>query len=187
MILPIVKWPSAQLKQVSLWVGGSGFPVVRVESPMPHLVPGDPSLGRHLEPQLLDLIEDMRETMVAAGGVGLSAIQVGVPLRIVVTVFKGIETMVNPVILNRGEPRSLVSEGCLSLPGVTEMVHRHDEVKIQYRHPGIKSYLPGPFTLRGLAAQCVQHEVEHLDGKFFLDHVKPARRDAIRAELRQRR
>lgn len=129
------------------------------------------------------LAEDMYEAMKAAGGVGLSAVQVGVHLRLVVLdVGQGMETYYNPVWTpNTSKPIKML-EGCLSAPGVFETVNRFDSITVTHGLPNnrIVEVIPGPiFDPLGnatLKAQCIQHECEHLDGKFFLDHVKKAKR-----------
>lgn len=161
MIRQIIKWPNRVLKTPSL-------PVVHEDL---HVLP--------------KLIADMRETMLASKGVGLSAIQVGVPLQVVVTAFPGLETLVNPRWTPLEDDKDLVSEGCLSLPGIYEQVRRYSSVVVSFQNQDLVPMESR--ILYGMAAQCVQHEQEHIVGHFFLDHISAGRRDQIRASLRKGR
>lgn len=122
------------------------------------------------------LIEDMIETMKASGGVGLAANQVGVPKRIFVFNPSSEEwradALINPVILKRRGSKK-TEEGCLSLPGVTADVRRCkyilvEGLDIDGRHVR--------FEARELLARIIQHEIDHLDGKLFIDRINPIRR-----------
>ncbi len=122
------------------------------------------------------LIEDMIETMKASGGVGLAANQIGVPRRIFVFNPSSEEwradALVNPVIIkHRGSEKT--EEGCLSLPGLTAEVHRYkyilvEGLDIDGRHVR--------FEAKDLLARIIQHEIDHLDGKLFIDRINPIRR-----------
>lgn len=116
------------------------------------------------------LLDDMAETMYHADGVGLAAVQIGILKRLVVIdVGQGLIELVNPVILERsGSQRAF--EGCLSLPGIRAEVTRAARVKVRAlnRHGE-------PFEIEGtdLLARALQHEIDHLDGILFIDHVRP--------------
>lgn len=129
------------------------------------------------------LVADMLETMYAAPGVGLAATQVNVRKRVIVMDVSEEKNQplafVNPLVLEReGECES--EEGCLSVPGFYEAVRRAGRVRVSAldRHGE-------PFTLEaeGLLAVCIQHEIDHLDGKLFVDYLSPLKRDRIRKKL----
>ncbi|MBK1645909.1 peptide deformylase [Thiocapsa imhoffii] len=129
------------------------------------------------------LVDDMLETMYAAPGIGLAAIQVNVPLRVVVIdVSEHHDTplcFINPAILSRDGEEEM-DEGCLSVPGFFETVRRAERVRVQALDREGQ-----PFTLDadGLLAVCIQHEIDHLDGKLFVDHISMLKRHRIRRKL----
>ncbi len=121
------------------------------------------------------LFEDMRETMDASNGVGLAAPQVGKNIRAIVCLFnQGTSNelyvdMINPEIVSRSEEMEVGEEGCLSLPGEFAKVARHASVTAKYTDvKGGENTL----QLKGLNAVIVQHEIDHLDGKLFIDRVE---------------
>ncbi len=131
---------------------------------------------KSVEPPLGRLIADMYATMHAHDGLGLAAPQVGVTLRVVVIQLphddedpqSGIPyTLINPEIIESG-PREQMTEGCLSLPGYRATVERATSVIADYRQPNGR---PATLDARGLLAQAVQHEIDHLDGVLFTDHL----------------
>jgi peptide deformylase len=131
---------------------------------------------------LRKLVEDMFETMYEAPGIGLAAIQVGVPLRVVVMDLSKREehaepkTFINPEIVRHSEETSPYEEGCLSIPDVHEDVTRPARVKVKYMD------LEGNAREEeadGLFATCIQHEVDHLNGVLFIDHISKLKRDRI--------
>ena len=128
------------------------------------------------------LVEDMFETMYKAPGIGLAAIQVGVPVRLVVMDLSKKETeteprvFVNPEILSPSEEKSIYEEGCLSIPDVHEDVERPARVKVKYLDLDGK---PHEEDAEGLFATCIQHEVDHLNGVLFIDHISKLKRDRI--------
>ena len=129
------------------------------------------------------LIDDMFETMYAAPGVGLAAVQVNVPRRvIVIDVSEGHDqplALINPEILDR-EGEEEMEEGCLSVPGVYEPVRRAERVRVRAldRHGE-----PFEMEAEGLLAVCIQHEIDHLDGKLFVDYLSNLKRQRIRKRL----
>lgn len=127
-----------------------------------------------------DIAEAMIDTMDRHGGVGLSAVQVGIAMRLVVSKFA--QPMCNPVITAWTLDRELVSEGCLSLPGFFEEVSRYTGCQVTYTDLN-RNVATETFT--GQAAQCFQHELEHLDGHFFTDHLTSAKRSWIRGEVQK--
>jgi peptide deformylase len=133
------------------------------------------------------LIDDMLETMYTAPGVGLAAPQVNVAKRLIVMDISeernAPQVFINPEILAReGEEES--EEGCLSVPGIFEKVRRAARVKVRALDRDGK-----PFEMEAdkLLAVCVQHEVDHLDGKLFVDYLSPLKRQRARKRLEKAR
>ena len=132
---------------------------------------------------LKKLVADMAETMYAAPGIGLAATQVDVHKHVIVVDVSerrdSLVVLVNPEILEAtGE--SDIEEGCLSVPGIYELVPRAERVKVRaYDQNG------NPFTLeaQGLLAVCIQHEMDHLQGKVFVEHLSQLKQQRIRAKL----
>ena len=128
-------------------------------------------------------IDDMFETMYACNGVGLAATQVNVHERIIV-----IDTseekhtplcLINPEIIEKqGEEKS--EEGCLSIPGFFETVERAETVKIRALNQQGEAF---EMDVDGLLAVCVQHEMDHLEGKLFVDYLSPLKRQRIKKKL----
>jgi peptide deformylase len=132
---------------------------------------------------LKKLVADMAETMYAAPGIGLAAIQVDVPKQIIVVDVSerrdSLVVLVNPEILE-ATGVSDIEEGCLSVPGIYELVERAERVKVRAHDQN-----GNPFTLeaQGLLAVCIQHEMDHLKGKVFLEYLSPLKQQRIRAKL----
>jgi peptide deformylase len=128
------------------------------------------------------LVEDMFETMYAAPGIGLAAIQVGVPKRVVTMDLSKKEgekeprVFINPEIVWAADEPSIYEEGCLSIPEVHENVERPAKVRFRYLDLDGK---PHEAEAEGLFATCIQHEVDHLNGKLFIDHISKLKRDRI--------
>jgi peptide deformylase len=129
------------------------------------------------------LVADMLETMYAAPGIGLAATQVDVHQRIVVIDISEERNqplvLVNPEILS-SDDREVSEEGCLSVPGVTESVERAGRIRVRALD------LQGrPFEMdaEGLLAVCIQHELDHLEGKLFVDYLSELKRQRIRKKL----
>jgi peptide deformylase len=129
------------------------------------------------------LVADMAETMYAAPGIGLAAIQVEVPKEVIVVDVSerrdSLVVLVNPEILE-ATGVSDIEEGCLSVPGIYELVERAERVKVRaYDQNG------NPFTLeaQGLLSVCIQHEMDHLKGKVFVEHLSQLKQQRIRAKL----
>ena len=133
---------------------------------------------------LKTLAADMLETMYAAPGVGLAANQVNVLRRIVVLDVSedksGQMVLVNPEILSSGEELVDHEEGCLSLKGLYEHVKRPSTVKVRAQDLDGN---PFEFDADGLLAVCVQHELDHLDGKVFIDHLSRMKKERARMKL----
>jgi peptide deformylase len=135
--------------------------------------------------RLRRLAADMLETMYAAPGVGLAAPQVGVMERLVVAdVAEGEDrrpmVLVNPEILWRSPERATAEEGCLSLPNQFADVTRPQAVRLRYRDEQGHEH---ELAADGLLARCVQHELDHLDGVLFVDHLSALKRNMIMRKL----
>ena len=125
------------------------------------------------------LVQDMKDTMEHYHGAGLSAIQVGVPLRVfVMKTEKGAEVFVNPAIMDYLVPPVDMVEGCLSVPGVYETVKRCPEVILAALD--LEAGEERLWNLEGVEAQCAQHEIEHLDGKTMMDRYGVAKRKVLK-------
>jgi peptide deformylase len=132
--------------------------------------------------EIRTLVADMFETMYAAPGIGLAAIQVGVPQRVVTLDLakkdepKNPRVVINPEILWSSEERGIYEEGCLSIPELYEEVERPAQVKVRFAD------LDGAVhevDASGLLATCLQHEIDHLNGVLFIDHLSRLKRDRI--------
>jgi peptide deformylase len=128
------------------------------------------------------LFDDMLETMYNAPGIGLAAIQVGVPQRLVVIDIskEGEERsplfMANPEITWKSAELSDYEEGCLSIPDYYEMVTRPQSVKVRYRDRHNEAQ---ELSASGILATCIQHEIDHLDGVLFIDYLSKLKRDRV--------
>jgi peptide deformylase len=128
------------------------------------------------------LVEDMFETMYAAPGIGLAAIQVGEPKRIItLDLAKRDESqtpqvIINPEIVWTSEEKATYEEGCLSIPEYYEEVERPAQVRVKYLDLDGK---PREVAAEGLLATCLQHEIDHLNGVLFIDHLSKLKRDRV--------
>ena len=150
---------------------------------------GDPVLRQKAEPvsavtpELRRLIADMFDTMYAEEGVGLAAPQVGVSDRVIVVDPHDDETapfaLINPEILDASKETEKNEEGCLSIPGVRDMVERSMRVRVRglSENGEVKE-----FEAEGLVSRILQHEVDHLDGILFFDRVGPLKRKMLLAK-----
>lgn len=156
-IRPILTAPDPRLKTISK-------PVERVDD------------------ALRALMDDMLDTMYDAPGIGLAAIQIGVPQRVIVMDLAGKDEekqprfFVNPEILWRSEDLSFYEEGCLSVPEMYEDVQRPARIKARWL-----DYHGNPVEVEadGMLATCLQHEMDHLEGVLFIDHLSKLKRDII--------
>jgi peptide deformylase len=156
-VRPILIIPDSKLRLVSDRVGG-------------------------VTPELRKLVDDMFETMYDAPGIGLAAIQVGVPQRVVtIDVARKDEerqplALINPEVLWASPETSVYEEGCLSIPDYYEEVERPAKVRVRFTD------LEGAMRemeAEGILATCVQHEIDHLDGKLFIDHISRLKRERV--------
>lgn len=134
------------------------------------------------------LMDDMLETMYEAKGIGLAAIQIGVPSRIIVMDLAAEgeapepRYFVNPVVSDPSEETSLYQEGCLSVPEFYEEVERPARCRIEYLDYDGK---PQSIDAEGMLATCIQHEMDHLNGVLFIDHISRLKRDRIIRKLKK--
>ena len=155
-IIPIIKIPDAVLRQTA--------------SPVTEITDG-----------VRQLLDDMVATMYDAPGIGLAAPQVNISKRVIVMdcgqddepmVYK----MINPEITSRSDALAILEEGCLSIPDQTAEVERPAEVEVHYLD---ETGAAQSLTATGLLAACVQHEIDHLNGVLFIDHISRLKRDMI--------
>ena len=136
---------------------------------------------------LRTLIDDMFETMYAAPGIGLAATQVNVAKRLLVIDLSERHdqplVLINPEVLAR-EGVEETEEGCLSVPGYFEKVTRAEKIRVRALDRDGK---PLDFEADGLLAVCIQHEIDHLDGKLFVDYLSELKRTRIRKKLEKER
>lgn len=132
--------------------------------------------------QLQAFANDMLDTMYDAPGIGLAAIQVAEPIRMVVIDLaregedKAPHVFVNPKIIHSSDERSIYEEGCLSIPEYYAEVERPACVRVEYQDVQGN---PQEIEVDGLMATCIQHEIDHLDGVLFIDHISKLKRDMV--------
>ena len=156
------------------------LPILRYPDPRLHTVAAP--VGR-VDDEIRRLIADMAETMYEAPGIGLAATQVDVHKRIVVIDVSedksGLMALINPEILERSGEQ-VCEEGCLSVPGIYEKVSRAERVKVRALNENGESF---EFEADGLLAVCVQHEIDHLDGKVFVEYLSQLKLGRIKSKL----
>ena len=149
---------------------------------------GDPVLRERcrevdtVDDEVRELVEDLRATMYDADGIGLAAPQVGVPLRVFVYDAREEEhlpgVLINPrIVESSGSVRE--SEGCLSIPDLTELVERHERVVVEGLDADGRDVR---LDADGLLSRCLQHESDHLDGVLFFDRISPLKRRMLLAK-----
>ena len=133
-----------------------------------------------------ELMNDMLETMYDANGIGLAAIQIGVPKRIIVMDLSKEENkkipmyFVNPIIVKKNEEKTIYEEGCLSVPNQFAEIQRSSKCEIEYLNfNGDKQNLEA----EGLLATCIQHEIDHLEGILFIDYLSKLKKEMIIKKL----
>ena len=135
-----------------------------------------------IDDSIRTLAEEMFEAMYAAPGIGLAAIQLGEPKRVITMDLakkddpKEPQVFINPEILWTSEDKSVHEEGCLSIPEYYEEVERPAEVKVKYLD--LEGH-PREVHATGLLATCLQHEIDHLNGVLFIDHLSKLKRDRV--------
>ncbi|MFZ2651113.1 MAG: peptide deformylase [Burkholderiaceae bacterium] len=133
------------------------------------------------------LVDDMLETMYSAEGVGLAATQVDVHEQVIVVdtapSLNRPHVLINPVLLARSLEWSFIDEGCLSVPDIYDKVQRHAQVTVRALNRAGETV---QFEASGLLAVCVQHEMDHLLGKVFVEYLSPLKRNRIRSKMLKR-
>jgi peptide deformylase len=141
----------------------------------------------HVDGELRRLIDDMFETMYAAPGIGLAATQVNVHKRLLVIDISETRNqplaLINPEVIQRQGVEE-TEEGCLSVPGIYDKVTRAETIRVRALDRNGKSI---EFDADGLLAVCIQHEIDHLDGKLFVDYLSELKRTRIRKKLEKER
>ena len=153
----------------------------------------DPKLRQKAVPvaevndEIRTLVDDMFETMYAAPGIGLAAVQVNVLKRVITIDISEDKNQpncfINPEIVASSGNEQL-EEGCLSVPGIYENVTRAEKITVQYLDRDGKSV---EMEADGLLAVCIQHEIDHLDGKLFVDYLSEMKRNRIRKKMEKMR
>lgn len=137
-----------------------------------------------VDARIRKLVDDMLETMYEAEGVGLAATQVDVHERVIVLDTSdghdAPRVLINPELIERSAEMSVSDEGCLSVPTVYDKVTRHSRVKVRALD---RSGAACEFEADGLLAVCVQHEMDHLMGKVFVEYLSPLKRDRVRTKM----
>jgi peptide deformylase len=158
-LLPILRYPDPRLHKVAK-------PVAKFDA------------------RIKKLVEDMAETMYDAPGIGLAASQVDVHEQVIVIDTSDnrseLRAFINPEIVWASPEKQVYDEGCLSVPGIYDGVERHAQVKVRAFDAEGK-----PFELEadGLLAVCIQHEMDHLKGKVFVEYLSPLKRNRIKTKL----
>ena len=160
-LLPILRYPDARLHKVAK-------PVLKVDD------------------RIRQLVRDMAETMYDAPGVGLAATQVDVHERVVVIDVSeegnDLIVLINPEIIWKSDELQVYEEGCLSVPGVYDKVERSARIRVRALNEQGETY---EFDAEGLLAVCVQHELDHLLGKVFVEYLSVLKQDRIKTRLRK--
>jgi peptide deformylase len=134
------------------------------------------------------LVDDMFETMYAAPGIGLAAIQIGVPLRVVTMDLArkddppAPQVFINPQVTWSSEEKGVYEEGCLSIPEYYEEVERPAQVKVKYLDIEGKEH---EIEADGLLATCLQHEIDHTNGVLFIDYLSKLKRDMVMKKFKK--
>jgi peptide deformylase len=141
-----------------------------------------------IDAELRTLVDDMFATMYAAPGIGLAAIQIGVPARVVTMDLAAKEeppqpqVFINPEIVGASAEKSVYEEGCLSIPEYYEEVERPEKIKLKYLDLDGKAH---EIEADGLLATCLQHEIDHLNGVLFIDHISKLKRDMVMKKFKK--
>ncbi|HEX2604660.1 MAG TPA: peptide deformylase [Oxalicibacterium sp.] len=160
-LLPILRYPDPRLHKVAK-------PVTKFDA------------------RIKKLVEDMAETMYDAPGIGLAATQVDVHEQVIVIDISenhsDLRAFINPEILWASEEKQLYDEGCLSVPGIYDGVERPARVKVRAFDADGQAF---ELEADGLLAVCIQHEMDHLKGKVFVEYLSPLKRNRIKTKLQK--
>ena len=139
-----------------------------------------------VDERIKTLVQDMAETMRAAPGIGLAATQVNVHERIIVIDVSheqnDLRVFINPLIIEQ-EGEAVNEEGCLSVPGIYDKVKRAKKIKVKALNERGESF---ELEAEGLLAVCIQHEIDHLDGKVFVEYLSLLKQNRIKTKLKKR-
>ncbi|MEJ2379033.1 MAG: peptide deformylase [Pseudolabrys sp.] len=141
-----------------------------------------------VDKDLRALVDDMFETMYDAPGIGLAAIQIGIPKRIVTMDLankdepKAPQVFINPEVTWKSDEKSVYEEGCLSIPEYYEEVARPNAVKVKFLDLEGKEH---EIEANGLLATCLQHEIDHTNGVLFIDHISKLKRDMVMKKFKK--
>ncbi len=159
----------------------SRLTILRYPDPRLHTVASE---VKKVDERIRRLVDDMIETMYAADGIGLAATQVDVHERVIVMDASDQHdeplVLINPVITRRSGEMAVSEEGCLSVPQIYDRVERHARVSVQALNRDGQAF---ELEAEGLAAVCVQHEMDHLLGKVFVEYLSPLKRNRIRTKM----
>jgi peptide deformylase len=159
------------------------LPILRYPDPRLHKVAKPVTM---FDARLKRLVADMAETMYDAPGVGLAATQVDVHEQVIVIdtsdAHNELRVLINPEILWASEEKQVYDEGCLSVPGVYDGVERPARVKVRAWDAEGKAF---ELEADGLLAVCIQHEMDHLKGKVFVEYLSPLKRNRIKTRLQK--
>ena len=157
------------------------LPILRYPDPRLHTVAKPVA---EVDDEIRQLVDDMLETMYAADGVGLAATQVDVHERVIVIDTSDTRNdphvLINPELIAQSEQMSLADEGCLSVPAIYDKVPRHERVSVRALNRAGETY---QFEAEGLLSVCVQHEMDHLMGKVFVEYLSALKRDRIKNKM----
>jgi peptide deformylase len=160
------------------------LPILRYPDPRLHTVARQVEV---VDARIRQLVEDLFETMYAADGVGLAATQVDVHQRVIVMDTSPERdrpvVLINPELVALSPEMALSEEGCLSVPQIYDKVERHARVTVRALNRDGDTF---EMEAEGLSAVCVQHEMDHLLGKVFVEYLSPLKRDRIRTKLLKR-
>ncbi|UUM21551.1 peptide deformylase [Mycoavidus sp. SF9855] len=139
-----------------------------------------------VDERIRQLVRDLAETMYAAPGIGLAATQVDVHERVVVIDVSDtrdqLQVLINPELLWSSEDKKVFEEGCLSVPGIYDKVERPDRVKMRALNERGESF---ELNAEGLLAVCIQHEMDHLLGKIFVEYLSPLKQTRIKTKMKK--
>ncbi|NYT22355.1 peptide deformylase [Alcaligenaceae bacterium] len=159
------------------------LPILRYPDPRLHKV-AEPV--REVDDRIRQLVRDMAETMYDAPGVGLAATQVDVHERVIVIDVSEdgneLRVLINPEIIWKSDDLQVYEEGCLSVPGIYDQVERAARIRVRSLDEQGETF---EFDADGLLAVCVQHEMDHLMGKVFVEYLSPLKQNRIRTKLRK--
>ncbi|MBX9630758.1 MAG: peptide deformylase [Burkholderiales bacterium] len=158
------------------------LPILQYPDPRLHIVAAPVT---RFDDELQRLVRDMAETMYAAPGVGLSATQVDIHRQVIVIDVSdtrdALQVFINPVLLE-GWGESGLEEGCLSVPGVYDQVPRYERVRIEARDVRGERF---ELEVDGLMSVCVQHEMDHLKGRVFVEYLSRLKQNRIASRMRK--